>query len=45
VTGVVLGAALLAPAESVAQDQPAAKWPPPVAIRGQDADHGTISIG
>jgi hypothetical protein len=33
----VLGAALLAPAEGVAQDKPVVTWPPPVAIRGQDA--------
>ena len=33
----VLGAALLGPVESGAQDQPAPKWGPPVAIRGQDA--------
>ena len=36
-TAGLLGAALLAPAEGVAQDKPAVKWGPPVAIRGQDA--------
>ena len=36
-TAGLLGAALLAPAEGVAQEKPAVTWPPPVAIRGQDA--------
>lgn len=36
-TAGLLSAALLAPAEGVAQDRSAVKWPPPVAIRGQDA--------
>ena len=36
-TAGLLGAALLAPADSVAQEKPAVTWPPPVAIRGQDA--------
>ncbi|MGE3840470.1 MAG: hypothetical protein AB7I50_02670, partial [Vicinamibacterales bacterium] len=36
-TGGLLGAALLGPALGVAQDKPAVPWPPPVAIRGQDA--------
>ena len=36
-TAGLLGAALLVPAETVAQDKPAVTWPPPVAVRGQDA--------
>ncbi len=36
-TAGLLGAALLAPSEGLAQDKPAVTWPPPVAIRGQDA--------
>lgn len=36
-TAGLLGAALLAPAASVAQDKPAVPWGPAVAIRGQDA--------
>ena len=36
-TAGLLSAALLAPAEGVAQDKPGALWTPQVAIRGQDA--------
>ncbi len=36
-TAGLLTAALLAPAEGVAQDKPGALWTPQVAIRGQDA--------
>lgn len=36
-TAGLLGSALLVPAVAVAQDKPAVTWPPPVAIRGQDA--------
>ena len=36
-TAGLLGAALLAPAEGVAQDKPAVKWGEQVAIRGQEA--------
>ena len=37
-TAAVLGAALLAPAEGLAQDKTAATWPSPVATRGPVAD-------